>query len=340
MKISRVALHTAQIVTGLTAAAVAYAVLPRRFGRLERKVVLVTGGSRGLGFALAERYGRDGARLVITARNENELERARLSLIARGAVASGDDILAFPADLTDPAQAADLIEHAIQHFGHIDVLINNAGVIEVGPVEDQSLAAYHRSMDVNFFGALHTIQAALPHLLRRKTGAIVNIASVGGKLAVPHMLPYVASKFALVGFSQGLHAELRHKGIRVTTVCPGLMRTGGEAHATFSGRQKKEERWFKLAATTPYLSASIAYATERIFNAVAAGRAEIIITPQAWVAARFAGVAPEVTQRLASLATRIILPRASSDAVYGVKAPASSAPGPMPSGAAAWEAAT
>ncbi len=100
------------------------------------------------------------------------------------------------------------------------------------------------------------------------------------------MLPYVASKFALVGFSEGLHAELRHKGVRVTTVCPGLMRTGGEAHADYTGQTKKEQRWFTLAARTPVLTASVNHAANKIYNAVAAGRAEITITPQAWLAAR------------------------------------------------------
>jgi short-subunit dehydrogenase len=125
---------------------------------------------------------------------------------------------------------------------------------------------------------------------------------------MPHMLPYVASKFALVGFSEGLHAELRHKGVRVTTVCPGLMRTGGEAHADYTGQTKKEQQWFTLAARTPVLTASVNHAANKIYNAVAAGRAEITITPQAWLAARIAGIAPETTQYLASLANHLLLP--------------------------------
>ena len=129
---------------------------------------------------------------------------------------------------------------------------------------------------------------------------------------MPHMLPYVASKFALVGFSEGLHAELRHKGIRVTTVCPGLMRTGGEVHAHYTGQTKREQRWFTLAARTPILAASVRHAANKIYNAVAAGRAEITITPQAWLAARVAGLAPETTQYLASLANQLLLPAPST----------------------------
>jgi NAD(P)-dependent dehydrogenase (short-subunit alcohol dehydrogenase family) len=312
MKKSRALLHTAQIFTGVVAAAAAYALKSDTAKRRPGQVVLITGGSRGLGLALAERYGRSGARLILAARDLEELITARHTLLDRGAVQSPDKVLLIPTDLTDATQAAMLIDHAVSHFGRIDVLINNAGIIEVGPVENQPIAAYRRAMATNFFAALHTTHAALPHLLRRDPihgdAAIVNIASIGGKFAMPHMLPYVASKFALVGFSEGLHAELRHKGIRVTTVCPGLMRTGGEAHADYTGQTKKEQRWFTLAARTPILTASVRHAANRIYNAVAAGRAEITITPQAWLAARIAGLAPETTQYLASLANHLLLP--------------------------------
>jgi NAD(P)-dependent dehydrogenase (short-subunit alcohol dehydrogenase family) len=314
MKKSRAALHTAQIVTGIVAAAAAYA-LKSRPRKRPGQVVLITGGSRGLGLALAERYGRSGARLILAARDVEELITARQTLLDREAIQSSYDVLLIPADLTDASQATMLLDHALSHFGRIDVLINNAGIIEVGPVENQPIAAYHRAMATNFFAALHTTNAALPHLLRRNPihgdAAIVNIASIGGKFAMPHMLPYVASKFALVGFSEGLHAELRHKGIRVTTVCPGLMRTGGEAHADYTGQTKKEQRWFTLAARTPILTASVRHAANKIYSAVAAGRAEITITPQAWLAARLVGLAPETTQYLASVANHLLLPAPS-----------------------------
>ncbi len=317
MKNSRAALHTAQLLTGIAAAAAAYALRPRPNARRAGQIVLITGGSRGLGLALADRYARSGAKLVLAARDVEELTAARHTLLDRGSIESVDDVLLIPADLTDADQALMLIDHAVSHFGRIDVLINNAGIIEVGPVENQPLAAYRRAMATNFFAALHTTHAALPHLLRRNPihgdAAVVNIASIGGKFAMPHMLPYVASKFALVGFSEGLHAELRHKGIRVTTVCPGLMRTGGEAHADYTGQIKKEQRWFTLAARTPILTASVRHAANRIYNAVAAGRAEITITPQAWLAARIAGLAPSTTQFVASLANQLLLPEPSSN---------------------------
>ncbi len=305
-----------QMLTGVAAATVAFALDSRRRGsesrrRSENRVVLITGGSRGLGLALAERFARAGNRLVLAARDLNELTEARATLLKRKAARAPEDILLIPADLTDPIQAASLVEHAIAHFGRIDVLINNAGIMEVGPFEDQPLEAYQRAINTNFFAALHMTQAALPHMLHRNGGkspAIVNICSIGGKVAVPHMLPYTASKFALVGFSQGLHAEMRHKGVRVTTVCPGLMRTGGHARASFVGDRNKEARWFNLGATTPIVAASVKRAANHIYKAVAQGRAEVIITPQAWLAARMAALAPETTQRLASLVNEFVLP--------------------------------
>ncbi|SNT24501.1 Short-chain dehydrogenase [Granulicella rosea] len=302
MKKSGTVLFAAQAAVGV----LAYLLLPRPLGR--DKVVLITGGSRGLGLALARQFGKAGSKLVLAARDEDQLEIARHTLLHEGAVAHEDDILLVACDVTDQNQAAGLVDMAIRTFGRLDILINNAGIIEVGPVEDQAIETYRKTMETNFFAALYTSQAALPHMLGRRSGNIVNIASLGGKIAVPHMLPYSAAKFALVGYSEGLHAELRGKGVRVTTVCPGLMRTGGEVHAKFSGQKDKEERWFQLAATTPLLSASADYAAKKILNAVAEGRAEITITPQAWLAARFAGIAPETTQIVNSLVNDYLLP--------------------------------
>jgi short-subunit dehydrogenase len=312
--------HLIKMLAGIAATAAAAALLSRRksASSLARKIVVITGGSRGLGLALADRFGRSGARLVLAARNVDELESARQMLLDRKAVLSSNDILLVPADLTVPAEAANLIQYAIDHFGQVDILINNAGIIEVGPFENQSLSAFEKAMNTNFFAALHTIQAVLPYMLARhaqgirKAGAIVNIGSIGGKFAMPHLLPYVASKFALVGFSEGLHAELRHKGIRVTTVNPGLMRTGSHVQARFTGQKEKEFRWFALGATAPLVAASTTHAANKIFNATVSGRAEITITPQAWLAARAVGLAPAATQILASYVNEYLLPAPSA----------------------------
>ena len=286
----------------------AYTLLPRRKRLNAGDVAVVTGGSRGLGLALAHRFGRAGMKLVLAARNVDELDLARDGLLRSRDVTNEDDILLVVCDLTDPHQAHGLIDQALRAFSRVDLLLNNAGVIEVGPVQDQPLEAYRRAMETNFFAALHTIHAAMPHMLGRGSGAICNIASIGGKIPVPHLAPYIASKFALTGFSETLHAELRQYGVRVTTVCPGLMRTGGEAHAHFAGRVEEEQQWFNLGARTPLVAASVIHAVNRIYNAVQAGCAEITITPQAWLAARIHGLAPGMSQAVAGLANQYVLP--------------------------------
>ena len=287
-----------------------YALVPRKPRVEAGQVALITGGSRGLGLAMAHEFGRAGLKLVLAARHQDELEQARKELIGSGDVAHEDHVQLIVADITDPEQAAGLVEQSLRAFGKVDVLINNAAIIEVGPFGDQPLDAYYRAMQVTYFAALHLIQAVVPHMVSRGSGAIVNISSIGGKVAVPHLLPYVGAKFALTGLSEGLHAELRQKGIRVTTVCPGLMRTGGEDHAHFNGDREKEAAWFKLSAKTPGLSSSASHAARRVFAAVNTGRAEITISPQAWLAARVVGMMPETSQFLASLANEYLLPAA------------------------------
>jgi NAD(P)-dependent dehydrogenase (short-subunit alcohol dehydrogenase family) len=277
----------------------------KKLKRLDDKVVLITGASRGLGLALAEEFGRKGAKLVINARDPNELERARSLLRARLAAA---DILAIPADLREADQAAQLIAQATAHFGGIDILVNNAGVITVGPIENQSIEDFRDVMDANFFSGLYCTLAVLPQMLGRGSGNIVNITSIGGKIAVPHLLPYSASKFAAVGLSEGLNSELRSKGIRVTTVCPGLMRTGSHLNALFTGDAEREYRWFSLSAGLPFVSVSARSAARKIVRAAIAGRTEIAITPQAILASRLGNLCPEVTTRAMQL-MNLALPR-------------------------------
>ena len=295
------ALATAVLATALRNLALPPRVTPGQ-------VALITGGSRGLGLALAHRFGRAGCKLVLAARSEDDLELARDGLLRDQSVANEDDIQLVAIDLTDREQIPGLIAAALNTFGRLDILINNAGIIEVGPVENQALATYDRTMATNFFAALHTIYAALPYMLQKRSGSIVNICSIGGKIPVPHLLPYVAAKFALTGFSEGLHAELRHKGIRVTTVCPGLLRSGGENHAHFVGNVEAEQRWFDLGARTPFIAADVDHAANRIFSATNRGAAEMTITPQAWLAARVFGLAPNASQAIAALANQYILP--------------------------------
>lgn len=298
----------------VVAAGTAAAILLRRRFRprsLQGQVVLITGASRGLGLALAEVFGRRGARLVLVARDPWELERARQLLVQRGDAREAD-VRVIPADLRKPDEAEQAVAQATGHFGRIDVLVNNAGVITVGPVENQSAQDFHDVMEANFFTGVHCALAVAPQMLARHEGSIVNIASIGGKVALPHLLPYTASKFAVVGFSEGLHAELRAKGVHVLTVCPGLMRTGSHVSAHFSGDRKREYRWFSFAANLPGVSTSAACAARRIVRAVQCRETEIAITLQAVAASRLAHLAPEVVLRAMSMVNRV-LPRATAE---------------------------
>ncbi|MGA7158592.1 MAG: SDR family oxidoreductase [Acidobacteriaceae bacterium] len=281
-----------------------------------RPVVLITGGSRGLGLAIAARFAQNPVRLVLASRNLEELQQAQDHLLSQSPHLRPEDFHLVAADLSKPEECDRLIAETIARFSRIDVLINNAGIIDVGPIESQTIENFERTMQINFFAALYTTWAALPHMRKQqplsgsRRASIVNIASLGGKIAVPHMLPYSAAKFALVGFSEGLHAELRHKGIRVTTVCPGLMRTGGEAHAHFIGNAEAERRWFNFAAKTPLVAVTAKHAANRIYHAVLCGRSEITISPQAFLAARLANLCPEAVQYANALTNEHLLPKA------------------------------
>ncbi|MBW3624789.1 MAG: SDR family oxidoreductase, partial [Armatimonadetes bacterium] len=152
------------------------------------KVALITGGSRGLGLVMARMLAREGARLVLCARDEEELAQAREELAA-----SGTEVLAHPCDVGSREQVEALVGAARERFGPVDVLINNAGMIQVGPMELMTEADYEQAMRVHFWGPLYTTLAVLPDMRERRAGRIVNVSSIGGKVAVPHLLPYVAS---------------------------------------------------------------------------------------------------------------------------------------------------
>jgi NAD(P)-dependent dehydrogenase (short-subunit alcohol dehydrogenase family) len=268
---------------------------------LQNRTVLITGGTRGLGLELARQAGLAGARVAICGRDSDTLARARESLSQSGA-----EVLALTCDVSDRHQVAELIRSVQASFGHIDVLINNAGMVEVGPVGTMTTADFERDMATNFWGPLNVILAVLPHMRPRGEGRIVNIASIGGKVSVPHLVPYSSSKFALVGLSEGLRAELRASGILVTTVCPGLMRTGSPRHATFKGQHDAEYTWFSLADNLPLLSMNVERAARRILNAVRYGNSHVVLSLPAKVADKVHGLFPGFTSDALGLANRLL----------------------------------
>lgn len=263
------------------------------------KVVLVTGASRGLGLVMARQLAERGARLAICARDAAELERARGELVARGA-----EVLAVTCDVSDPDQAASFVSQAVERYGRVDVLINNAGVIQVGPLEAMGLQDFREAMEVNYFGAVHTALAALPHL--RGHGRVVNICSIGGAVAVPHLLPYVGSKYAAVGFSEGLTVEGARQGIRVTTVLPFVMRTGSHWNALFKGQREREVAWFAIGASLPGSSVSADRAAGRILRACARSEPYLTIGIVAKTMRLMHAIAPGLVNRVASVVNRLL----------------------------------
>jgi NAD(P)-dependent dehydrogenase (short-subunit alcohol dehydrogenase family) len=218
-----------------------------------------------------------------------------------------DQVIGVRCDVSDLTAVAESLQAVVERFGRIDVLINNAGVIQVGPVEHMALADYESAMDVHFRGPLHTMLWAIPYFKRQGGGRIVNIASIGGKIPVPHLAPYVASKFALVGLSGSLRAELAKDGIVITTVSPGLMRTGSPINVTVKGQHEREFAWFVIADSLPGLSMASRRAARQILEACRRGRAEIILTLPARLAAALYGLAPDLFVKIAS-AVNVLLP--------------------------------
>jgi NAD(P)-dependent dehydrogenase (short-subunit alcohol dehydrogenase family) len=273
----------------------------RRAFDLRGKTVLITGGSRGLGLVLARRFAADGANVAICARDVDELGKAREDLARRNA-----SVLTIPCDVTDRAQVERMVDVVDGRLGHIDVLVNNAGVIEVGPLEVMTVADFEEGMRTHFWGPLYATLAVLPEMKRRRDGRIVNISSIGGKISPPHLVPYNASKFALVGLSEGMRAELLKDGVYVTTVCPGLMRTGSPRNATFKGQHRAEYAWFTISDSLPLLSMSAYRAAAQIVRACRYGDAEVVLSLPAKLAVRFHGLFPGLTADFLGLANRLL----------------------------------
>ncbi len=266
---------------------------------LRGKIALVTGASRGLGFAIAQELARQGCDLAICARDEEELNIAAAQLRA-----SGRRVLPIVCDVAKQDQVNSMIERATQELGRIDVLVNNAGIISVGPIESQTVEDFREAMDVMYWGQVYPTLAVLPQMQQRRSGWIANVTSIGGKISVPHLIPYCGAKFAAVGFSEGLTAELAKDNIKVTTVVPGLMRTGSHENAFFKGDNQKEYAWFSLGATSPLTAIGARRAARSIVNAIRRGQAEIILSLPAKAAALFHGVFPGTTAHLAGLSNR------------------------------------
>ena len=274
------------------------------------KVALVTGGSRGLGFAIAEELAGKGARLVLCARDPERLERARMLLAVRGA-----DVRAMRCDVSDRAQ----VERMVEEAGRVDLLVNNAGVIAVGPLETQRVEDFEETHGIMFWGVVYATYAVLPQMRARGDGRIANVTSIGGKVSVPYLLPYNAAKFAAVGFSEGLRAELAGTGVAVTTVVPGLMRTGSYVAALFKGRRETMYRLFTPISATPLTTISGRRAARKIVAAIERGDPELILTLHANLATRASALAPGLTQRALGVVARALPSGGDAEPLSGLE---------------------
>jgi NAD(P)-dependent dehydrogenase (short-subunit alcohol dehydrogenase family) len=269
------------------------------------KVVLIT-GSRGLGLALAQELGRCGARIALCARDADELKRA-CEMLGRELIEAAP----FPADITDESAIEPLVASVVQRFGRIDVLVNNAGAITIGPLDSFTRDDFDYAMNLMFWAGVNLSFAVLPHMRQRRSGMIVNITSVGGRVSIPHLLPYSCAKFAFVGFSTGLAAELRSEGVRVLTVVPGLMRTGSYLNVAFKGHSQREFAWFALSGNLPGLSVPAGYAAKAIRRAIEEQRYVCTISFPAKMLIACDALFPETTRAIMERVNCWLLPAKS-----------------------------
>ena len=275
---------------------------------LKNKVAIITGGSRGLGLVLARQICAAGGNVALLARNNEELIRAKTDLAGRGG-----RVITIQCDLLDSGQIQSAIRQTIDRFGKIDILINNAGIIEVGPLEHLTREDFERSMAVHFWAPYALTSAVVPEMRTWGGGRIVNISSIGGKIAVPHLAAYSVSKFALTGFSDAIRAELALDKIYVTTVAPGMMRTGSHVNATFKGRHDSEFAWFAASAGAPLISMNAERAARKIIAACRRGQPSLTLTYAARTAILGNALFPNLTGYAMKIVNRFLPKAAGKD---------------------------
>ncbi|MEF2278145.1 SDR family oxidoreductase [Deinococcus sp. YIM 134068] len=282
---------------------------------LTGRSVLITGGSRGLGLALAREFVARGARVTLLARTAADLDRAAADLRGRGGT-----VHTITGDVTNKADLDRAVEETARVHGGLDVLVNNAGLIQVGPLENMTEEDFREIMEINAFAPLRLTRLALP-LLRASKGRVLIVSSIGGKVAVPHLTPYSFSKFAVTGLGQALRAELARDGVTVTTVCPWLMQTGSPRHARVKGQAQKEYALFATADNLPLLSLDTAEAARRCVDALVRGDAEAMIGGPALLLRYAQALAPQLTADFLALGNRFLPgPTPSNEGMRGAEA--------------------
>lgn len=290
---------------GLAATTATLALWPHEPFSFKNKSVVITGGSRGLGFSLAEEFLNEGALVTLLARDGDELERAKYKLDTKYA----GHVFVANCDVTKGDSVETALAEASARFGGVDVLVHNAGSVAVGPFETFDDFDFTQQLGVHLKGAINATRAIRPYFRFRGGGRIVYISSIGGKIGVPHMSSYSASKFALAGFADSMRAELSQDNVIVTTAYPGLMRTGSPKQGFFKGESEEEFVWFATADNTPGLSMSPNRAARQIIEACRRGQVEAITGAPARLGVMARALLPETTAALLSI-TASFLPKA------------------------------
>jgi short-subunit dehydrogenase len=220
--------------------------------RIDGKVVLITGASEGIGAATAAEFARCGAKLSLTARSEAGLARA-----------GGPDALITPGDITEEDTRRRVVERTLERYGTIDILINNAGIGLYAPTWTAPMDETHRLWEVNFFAMLGMIQLVAPHMRARRDGTIVNVGSIGGKMTLPWLTLYSASKYAVGSLTEGLRMELRRDNVHAMLVCPGYVKTRFQQNVLRGGPPTDIERSRKMAITPEECAIAIRRGVEK-----------------------------------------------------------------------------
>lgn len=227
------------------------------------KVIVVTGASSGIGRQAGIDFAKEGARVALIARSKEKLAEIA------GYIKQTYDMEALPVqcDVSDKAQVLSMSRKVLGEFGNVDILVNNAGFGIMGSVDDLSIEDLEAQMATNFLGTIYCTKAFLPHMLSRRTGHIVNVASVAGSIGIPGIATYCASKFAMLGFSQGLYHELKGTGVGVTVVSPITVKTNFFDHPSF---KKHMPRYSPAGLSAEHVSRAV-------LRAANSGRLEIIV---------------------------------------------------------------
>ena len=247
--------------------------------RIDGKVVLITGASEGIGAACAQSFRRRGAKLSLTARSEDKLRRV-----------GGEDAVIVAGDLTDVRTRQRVVDQTLERFGRIDVLINNAGVGLYSPAWSASIEQARALFELNFFTVLEMVHLVAPPMKAQRSGVIVNVSSIAGKVTLPWFTLYSASKYALGSLSDGLRMELRRDGIHVMTVCPGYVQTGFQSHVLAGSPPDSVRRSRTFVITAEQCAEAIARGVER--------NARTVVTPRAgWLFILMERILPGLVDR-------------------------------------------